>query len=158
MNAGGTVISPTGMKEYKKWEKGLLRPDGRPGFDTPTGKFEIWSTILEEHGYNPLPDYTEPTESPISRPDLLKNYPLIFNSGARVTTDFHAQHHGVKGLLKERPEPTVTIHTRDAAARGIQHGDRVVIRVRGVQSSSGRSSLMILSPVSLRPTWVGDAM
>lgn len=128
MNAGGTVISPTGMKEYKKWEKGLLRPDGRPGFDTPTGKFEIWSTILEEHGYNPLPDYTEPTESPISRPDLLKNYPLIFNSGARVTTDFHAQHHGVKGLLKERPEPTVTIHTRDAAARGIQHGDRVVIR------------------------------
>ena len=46
--------------QYKKWEKGLLRQDGQPGFDTPTGKFEIASTILEEHGYDPLPVYTEP--------------------------------------------------------------------------------------------------
>ncbi len=127
-NAGGTVISPTDITGYKKWEKGLLRPDGRPGFDTPTGKFEIWSTILEENGYSPLPEYTEPSESPVSRPDLAKKYPLIFNSGARVTTDFHAQHHGIRGLLKERPEPTVTLNTRDAAVRSINNGDRVVVR------------------------------
>jgi cysteine desulfurase NifS len=127
-NAGGIVMSPTDINEYKKWEKGLIRPDGRPGFDTPTGKFEIWSTILEENGYNPLPDYSEPSESPISRPDLAKQYPLIFNSGARVTTDFHAQHHGIKGLVRERPEPTVTLNNMDAAVRGIYHGDRVIVR------------------------------
>ena len=125
---GGRVISPVKMMEYKKWEKGLLRPDGKTGFDTPTGKFEIWSTILEEFGYDPLPVYMEPSESPISQPELAKKFPLIFNSGARVTTDFHSQHHGILGLLKERPEPTVTINTEDAAARGIRHGDRVVVR------------------------------
>ncbi|RXE57269.1 aminotransferase V [Methanoculleus taiwanensis] len=126
--AGGTVQSPTVMMQYKKWEKGLLRPDGKPGFDTPTGKFEIWSTILEESGYDPLPVYTEPQESPVSRPDVAETYPLIFNSGARVTTDFHAQHHGVESLIRERPEPTVTIHSRDAEERGIRNGDRVTVR------------------------------
>ncbi len=48
--AGGWVKLPTPMMEYKKWQKGGLRKDGKPGFDTPTGKFEIWSTILEEYG------------------------------------------------------------------------------------------------------------
>ncbi|HUV02934.1 MAG TPA: IscS subfamily cysteine desulfurase [Desulfobacteria bacterium] len=130
--AGGTVRSPTVMMQYKKWEKGLLRPGDRPGFDTPSGKFEIASTILEEHGYNPLPVYTEPQESPISQPELAKKFPLIFNSGARVTTDFHAQHHGIKSLLKERPEPTVTINTSDAEIRGIKNGDRVYVKtIRG---------------------------
>lgn len=130
--AGGTVKSPTVMMQYKKWEKGLLRPDGKLGFDTPTGKFEIASTILEEHGYNPLPVYTEPQESPLSQPERAKQFPLVFNSGARVTTDFHAQHHGIPSLLKERLEPTVTINKSDAEARGIANGDRVWVRtVRG---------------------------
>jgi len=123
--AGGTVQVPTRMMEYKKWEKGLLRSDGAPGFDTPTGKFEIASTILEEHGYDPLPAYTEPGEGPRADPALAKRFPLIFNSGARVTTDFRSQHHGIPGLLSERPEPTVTLNRSDAEERGIKTGDRV---------------------------------
>jgi anaerobic selenocysteine-containing dehydrogenase len=111
--------------EYKKWEKGLLRPDGKAGFNTPTGKFEIRSSVLEEHGYDGLPVYTEPRESPGSNPALAGRYPLIFNSGSRVTTDFRSQHHGVLGLLKERPEPTVTMNTEDATERGIKTGDLV---------------------------------
>ncbi len=126
--AGGIVSKPYALMQYKKWEKGLLRPDGRPGFDTPTGKFEIASTILEEHGYDPLPVYTEPQEGPLSQPELNKKYPLIFNSGARVTTDFRSQHHGIKGLNKERPEPAVTINTIDAEERGIENGDLVKLR------------------------------
>lgn len=126
--AGGTVQSQTVKMQYKKWEKGLLRPDGKPGFDTPSGKFEIASTILEEHGYDPLPVYTEPQESPLSQPEMAKKFPLVFNSGARVTTDFHAQHHGIESLLKERPEPTVTINVSDARARGFKNGDLVHIK------------------------------
>jgi cysteine desulfurase NifS len=126
--AGGQVQVDTVMMQYKNWEKGLLRKDGRPGFETPTGKFEIASTILEEHGYDPLPVYTEPAESPPSQPALARKFPLVFNSGSRVTTDFRSQFHGISGLVKERPEPTVTINTRDAAAREIQHGDRVILR------------------------------
>ena len=126
--AGGTVRSPAAMMEYRKWEKGLLRPDGRPGFDTPTGKFEIYSTILEEYGYDPLPVYTEPGESPLSQPEQAERFPLVFNSGARVTTDFHAQHHSIPSLVRERPEPTVTLNSHDARERGIRDGDRVIVR------------------------------
>jgi cysteine desulfurase NifS len=128
--AGGTVQLDTVIMQYKKWEKRLLRADGRPGFDTPTGKFEISSTILEEHGYEGLPVYTEPGEGPLARPDIAREFPLVFNSGARVTTDFRSQFHGIPGLARKRPEPTVTINTEDARERGIDDGERVVLRTK----------------------------
>ncbi|UCE20545.1 MAG: IscS subfamily cysteine desulfurase [Gemmatimonadota bacterium] len=126
--AGGTVSIETEMMQYRKWEKGLLRPDGRAGFDTPSGKFEIASTILEEYGYEPLPKFTEPKEGPISQPELLKDFPLVFNSGARLRTSFHTQHHGIGRLSREQPEPTVTINIDDARARGIRNGDEVHVK------------------------------
>ena len=125
--AGGTASIETEMMQYRKWEKGLLRQDGRPGFDTPSGKLEIASTLLEEYGYDPLPVYTEPREGPLSRPDLLGEYPLVFNSGARVRTGFHTQHRGIAGLTSRRPEPAVTINSEDARFRGIEDGDKVSI-------------------------------
>ncbi|KAA3613878.1 MAG: aminotransferase class V-fold PLP-dependent enzyme [Calditrichaeota bacterium] len=121
----GLARIPAKMMEYKKWEKGLLRADGKPGFDTPSGKFEITSTILEEYGYEPLPVYIEPFEGPLAAPDTAKNFPLIFNSGARVKTDFRSQHHGVPSLNKKRPDPTVTLNSKDAAGRNIASGDLV---------------------------------
>jgi cysteine desulfurase NifS len=125
--SGGTVKIPSPLMEYRKWEKGGLRPDGEPGFDTPSGKFEIASTFLEEHGYEPLPKYTEPVEGPLARPDLARTYPLVFNSGARRQSYFRSQHHGVPGLAKDHPEPLVEIHSDDAAERGIVSGDLVEV-------------------------------
>ncbi|MEJ2699827.1 MAG: aminotransferase class V-fold PLP-dependent enzyme [Desulfuromonadales bacterium] len=123
--AGGSVQLPAAMMQYKKWEKGLLRPDGRAGFNTPTGRFEIASTLLEEHGYDPLPVYTEPKEGPLARPDLARRYPLVLNSGGRTVYDFRSQHHGVKGLSAQHPEPLMVMNIADAAERGIGDGDRV---------------------------------
>jgi len=59
--------------QYKQYEKN--------GFTTPTGKVEIYSTIFERHGYDPLPTYTEPRESPTSTPELMKDYPYILITG-----------------------------------------------------------------------------
>jgi cysteine desulfurase NifS len=127
-DAGGTVQVAPVMMEYRKWEKGLLREDGAPGFDTPTGKFEIASSILEEYGYDPLPRYVEPKESPASRPDMALRFPLVFNSGAHHNADLHALHHSVPALAEELPAPYVAINSRDAARRGIANGERVVIK------------------------------
>jgi cysteine desulfurase NifS len=130
--AGGWIKIPTPMMEFKKWQKGGLRKDGKPGFDTPTGKFEIWSTILEEYGYEPLPKYIEPTEGPLGSPELVGNFPLVFNSGARPQTDFRSQHHGIEGLVTDTPEPVVEINIEDAEKRDIRSGDLVrVITSRG---------------------------
>jgi len=125
--AGGWVKLPTPMMEYKKWQKGGLRRDGKPGFDTPSGKFEIRSTVLEEYGYEPLPRYTEPTEGPLGSPGVAEKFPLVFNSGARPQTDFRSQHHGIKGLVKDSPEPIVEINVDDAGERGIKSGDLVEV-------------------------------
>ncbi len=126
--AGGTVAQEAEIMQYRKWEKGLLREDGQTGFETPSRKFEIASSVLEEYGYDPLPVYTEPTEGPLAQPELARDYPLVFNSGARARTSFHTQHHGIRGLAKRRPEPGVEMHTSDAQARGIRNGDRVLIK------------------------------
>ena len=122
---GGEARVPTAMMQYRKWEKGLLRPDGRPGFNTPSGKFEIASSLLAEYGYQPLPVYTEPGEGPLANPALAREYPLVFNSGARTVHDFRSQHHGVGGLSESHPEPPVTVNSEDAAGLGIAEGDRV---------------------------------
>jgi cysteine desulfurase NifS len=126
--AGGWIRLSTPMMEYKKWQKGSLRKDGKPGFDTPTGKFEIWSTTLEEYGYEPLPKYIEPMEGPMSSPKIAEEFPLVFNSGARPQTDFRSQHHGIEGLLKDNPEPVVEINVDDAEERSIESGDLVEVR------------------------------
>ncbi len=123
--AGGTVRVPTAMAQYKKWEKGGLREDGEPGFATPSGKFEIASSILADHSYDALPVYTEPGEGPLAQPALAKRYPLVFNSGARLFVDFRSQHHGVAALNKRAHDPRVTLNTEDADARGILDGDWV---------------------------------
>jgi anaerobic selenocysteine-containing dehydrogenase len=144
--AGGWVKLPAPMMEYRKWEKGGLRPDGKPGFDTPTGKFEIRSTVLEEYGYEPLPKYVEPTEGPVAAPAVARDYPLVFNSGARPHTDFRSQHHGIKGLNRDNPEPSVELSSADAAARAIETGDLVEVRTpRGAVSFRARVSDDIVS-------------
>jgi anaerobic selenocysteine-containing dehydrogenase len=119
-------------QQYRKWERGLLRQDGQPGFETPSGKFEIASTILAGYGYDPLPIYVEPREGPISTPELTQDFPLVFNSGARIQSDFRSQHHNIPSLLKMQPNPLVTLHPQDAATRHIQTGDEVfVVTARG---------------------------
>jgi cysteine desulfurase NifS len=130
--AGGSVQMEPVMMQYKKWQKGILRDDGQPGFATPSGKFEISSSILAEHGYDPLPNYTEPQEGPQSNPELADKFPLVFNSGSRTYYDFRSQHHGVESLGANQPDPLVSINSRDAAARKIMDNDWVqVTTLRG---------------------------
>ena len=110
---------------YRKYETGELRPDGLPGFDTPTGLFEIASEWFRSYGYEPLPVYTEPAEGPVAAPDLAARFPLVLNTGARVKSAFRSQHRNIPSLVAMAPSPVVTIHPDDAATRGIADGDTV---------------------------------
>ncbi|MDR1797036.1 MAG: molybdopterin-dependent oxidoreductase [Clostridiales Family XIII bacterium] len=123
---GITIPLEKGIK-YKKWELGLLRPDGKPGFSTPTGKVEFASEVLREHGMEPLPLYREPEHSPVSKPDLAKKYPLIMNAGSRVPYYCHSKDRELPWLRRYMPDPTVSLGKRDAEARGLKDGDLVRI-------------------------------
>jgi len=97
------------------------------GFSTPTGKFELYSTVLEKWGYDPLPKYTELPESPVSKPELLDRYPYILNAGLRTPTFFHSANRNIPWLREIRPDPIVEIHPKTAARHGIEEGDWVTI-------------------------------
>ena len=112
--------------EYKRYEKGKLRPDGQPGFPTPTGKVELYSTLLEHLGHSPLPYWEEPTRGPVSTPELIKEFPFILITGVR-TIFFHSEHRQIKPLREIRPDPLVEIHPDTAKELGINDGDWVWI-------------------------------
>ncbi len=97
------------------------------GFSTPTKKLEIYSTILEGWGYDPLPKYDEVAESPVSKPEVAKEFPYIFNSGLRTPTFFHAANRNIPWLREIRPDPIVEIHPDTARKHNIEEGQWVYI-------------------------------
>ena len=98
------------------------------GFKTVTGKIEFDSKELKDAGYEGLPIYREPKESPVSQPELAQDYPLVLTSGGRQKWFTHSQQHNYKSMLKHDPRPRVQIHPTDAQPRGIVHGQAVTIR------------------------------
>ena len=97
------------------------------GFSTPTRKFELFSTLLAKWGYDPLPQYREPPESPVSAPDLHARYPYTLITGARQPGFFHGENRQLSWMRELHREPVVEIHPGTAAKEGIQAGDWVVI-------------------------------
>ena len=97
------------------------------GFSTPTKKFELFSTLLEKWGYDPLPQYHEPPESPYSTPELYEDYPYILITGARSPGFFHTENRQVPWLRELHPDPVVEIHPNTAEKEGIKEGDWIVI-------------------------------
>jgi len=106
----------------KKYEKGLLRADGKPGFETPTGKCEIWSTKLEQFGYHPLPYY----EDKYPARDVLEDYPLILTDG-RMLEIYHGLGLTLPSRRKRVPDPIIEVHPETAEGLGIREGDWVWI-------------------------------
>ena len=96
------------------------------GFATPSGRVELYSATLAEHGYAPLPTYEEPLTSPRSRPELAERFPLVLSS-AKSLFFCETQHRQVAALRKSQHDPQVELHPDTAAARGIAAGDWVSI-------------------------------
>ena len=110
---------------YYKHRTDYWRQEG--GFATPTGKVELYSTMMERLGYDPLPHYREPNESPYSTPELAQEYPLILSAGGRVPHYFHSQYRQVSWLRERQPYPIVQIHPQTGTKLGIEEGDWVWI-------------------------------
>jgi anaerobic selenocysteine-containing dehydrogenase len=101
--------------------------DGVPrGVPTPSRKVELYSEAFAQHGYAPLPEYTEPALSPRSRPDLAARYPLVLTC-TKSLRFCETQHRQIESLRSAVPDPVVEVHPDTAAVRGIGADDWVVI-------------------------------
>lgn len=116
------------------------------GFKTPSGKVEIYSQTLTDYGYDPLPVYHEPSESPISTPRVFEEYPLILSTGARTIGYYHSRYHNIPSLRKLMPEPLVSVHPIKAEELGISEGEWVI-----VESCRGRIELKVSFSSKLDP-------
>lgn len=141
---------------YEKYKKGMMCPDGKPGFPTPTGRIEFWCDALAAFGYDPLPDYTEPFETPVSQPELAKDYPLIAITGHRLYSFFHSAWTNVPSQRKLYPDPFALVHPDDAQTYGITDGEWITISSpRGKIISKARVTREIKKGVVAipRPGW-----
>ena len=131
LKAGGLGITFDQLKtrgfikvpfKYRKYENG--------GFNTPTGKIELYATRFEALGYDPLPSYREPPESPLATPEIAKEYPLVLTTGARISHFFNSEHRQIENLRKAHRYPLAEIHPQTAAQFGIANGDWMWIETR----------------------------
>jgi len=112
-----SVIFPP--HEYYKFEK--------KGFATPSRKVELYSKSLERLGYDPLPTFREPPESPKEQPELAKQFPYILTTGSRRLEFFHSEHRQIESLRRKRPHPVAEIHPATAKRHGITAGDWIYV-------------------------------
>jgi anaerobic selenocysteine-containing dehydrogenase len=96
------------------------------GFATDSKKLEIYSEKLEKMGYDPLPDYKEPAETPFSTPDLTKEYPLVFTNW-KAEKYRHSQDKYVPSLRALQPDPLCEISPEAGKKYGIKDGDWMYI-------------------------------
>ncbi len=115
-----------GNFQYGKYEKGLLRPDRKAGFNTPTGKVELYSKVFEQCGMDPLPYFEEPPESPANA-EVVREYPLVLTTGAKTWGTFHSEHRQIPSLRRMTPDPLTEIHPETAGSLGIKDGDWIYI-------------------------------
>jgi anaerobic selenocysteine-containing dehydrogenase len=97
------------------------------GWATPTKKIELYSTVFDKLGMDPLPSHEEPGESPFSTPELAKEYPLILTTGGRVKEFYHSEHRQIKSLRSRHPWPLLNINPDKGYEMGIADGDWVYI-------------------------------
>jgi anaerobic selenocysteine-containing dehydrogenase len=127
------ILEPLGItwQDFKK--RDYIRGEVRyrkyleRGFSTPTGKVELYSTLLERWGYDPLPAFHEPPESPVRTPELWEAYPYILITGRRLPGYFHSENRQLPWMRELHPDPIIEIHPETAAKEGIGDGDWVVV-------------------------------
>ncbi len=137
-----------GTRKYKKYEE--------EGFGTASGKVDLYSSVLEKLGADPLPYFREPPETPISAPEVAREYPLTLNTGGRVMPLFHSEHRQLGiGMREKHPDPLLTIHPETAKKLGIEDGEWVWIETRRgrIKQKAILSTAILPDVVNAEASW-----
>lgn len=150
------ILEPAGItfNEFRKIGKLEGRKQYRSylnqGFDTPSGKVELYSKQLKEWGFDPLPVYYEPPESPLSAPELVTEFPLVLTSGKSLPYR-HSSGRQIASLRDSHPEPVTYINSQTARELGIGDGDWVYIETK---RGKMKQKAAITDDIDPRVVWV----
>lgn len=146
------LLEPTGLtfqefKEKKRIFSPLVyREFEKRGFNTPSGKVELYSTVLEKNGCSPMPTYTVPVESAAGAPKRVVEYPYVLTTGWRPSAFRHTENRENPILRELFPRPSVLIHPDTARRLSIAEGDSVVI-----ETEVGSATLFAVLTLGIHP-------
>ena len=130
----------TRYRKYAEIEAASRQPHG---FETPSGKIEIYSTTFADEGYAPLPKFvTKQTNAEDQA------YPLTLT----FFRDIHfcdEQHRNIPQLRRALPDPFLEIHPSPAMAQGIHNGAWI-----SLETANGKVKLKAKFNESLHPSIV----
>lgn len=162
-------LKPTGHEECKSYEEALEHgpyvvyggdcriekehEKGLEHFGTPTAKIDFYCESMPVFGYDsPLPTFSEPWESPVTKPEVFEEYPFVLTTGGR---DYAFYHSAWTNIAKQRilePWPYVEINEEDARELQIADGEWVYVESpRGRVKMRARVHLGILKGVISMP-------
>lgn len=105
LSDGRTPKSPNSERKYLE-----------TGFATPSGKVELYSSVLDDLGFNPLPYYRE-------APQPNDEYPMTLFIGMPDDEYYRTGHRFIPELRARAQDPTFFLSEADATAMGIGEGD-----------------------------------
>ncbi len=114
---GSKITFPRRYKRYR---------NSTPPFTTASGKVELYSTVFEAMGIDPLPLFQEPPESPVSTPEIFEEFPLIYTH-YRLPGYMHSEGRQIKRQRQLVPDPYLEINSETASRLGITEGDWVYL-------------------------------
>lgn len=131
------ILKPTGLSidevkaanapvPVKNLEEFVPEAFSKAGFATPTGKFELRSTVIEryrgEHALDAIPTWSDPCDD--QDPE---EFPFVLTSGNRIPNALHSRLHDVPSLRAMRQEPIADLAVEDAQRLGLERGDTIEI-------------------------------
>ena len=145
-------VLPAPKPASKKYEIGRLRPDGKPGFNTQSGKLDFASERARKFGYPAIPEFR-------SMIPLTKEFDLRLLNGSRKPYITHSKTRTDQPYLMEIEDAlTININPKEAAKRGIREGDWVEIRSPYGGPVEARACVSIIVPegmIDAQYGWLG---
>ena len=132
-----SAVYTTQPLEYQKYMK--------VGFATPSGKVELYSQRLQDHGYDPLPVYRNFADTGAGSPEMMDPYPMV-GTTRKPGMYVHTRYRNLPMLRRMQPNPLIRIHPDDAQARNIYDGDATIVR-----SPEGHITIKAMITKDIRP-------
>jgi anaerobic selenocysteine-containing dehydrogenase len=130
------LLEPTGLSFAQALEKRRLSAplvfgaSRKSGFKTPSGKVELYSSLLEANGVEPIPSGTpkeKALDSDTPRDPKAEIYPFEFSTGARSIFFRHTENRRNPWLISREPKPLVYLNDKTAERLGVAEGELVEV-------------------------------
>jgi formate dehydrogenase (coenzyme F420) alpha subunit len=150
-DSGRPDLDPADMRHGIRLEPTAFGKLRENGFNTPSGKIELYSHQLAEKGHAPLPEAED-----VCRCSALYPYRLV--TGSRVDAFNHSQHRNIAELLKRCPHPEAEIGPDLAHKLGMSDGDFLTIETEWGKLDMRAKVVEGMSPVtvSIPHGWPGN--